>query len=243
MENTATVFVVDPEKATCDAIRSIAHIMNLRCETFATGEEFLAASLLDEPGCIILEIRLPDINGLEIQQRLIADGATIPIIFLTSQATLSLAVRAMRAGAVHFLEKPLREHELWDTIHEAIALDRQRRQVALEQQESKRRMLDLTAKERALLSAIADGGSKQEMADQMGICLRTFELRRSQLRKKLGLNSLVELVYFALTVCGGPHPDDGDSPRSVVQSLAVDRKLGSVAGRSALAIHRSNGSR
>jgi FixJ family two-component response regulator len=243
MEDTATVFVVDSDKAICDAVRSVAHIMNLGCETFATGRDFLDARILDQPGCVVLEIRLPDTNGLEIQQRLLADGASIPIIFLTSQATLSLAVRAMRAGAVHFLEKPLREHELWDTIHEAVTLDRQRREQVNQRREYNQRILNLTAKERALLWAIADGGSKKEMADQMGICLRTFELRRSQLRKKLGLTSLVELVYFALTACDGPQAEGADSLRGTIQSLAVDRKVGPTTARSAMAIHRTNGSR
>lgn len=238
MTDSATVFVVDPDDATCDSIRSVARILNLRCETFAAGEELLAVDIADRAGCIILEIELPGINGLEIQQQLIKRGARLPIMFLTSHATLSLAVRAMRAGAIHFLEKPLREHELWDTIDEAIVLDRQRRAAADQQKQRERRLLELNGKERALLWVIADGGPKSEMAKQMGVGLRTFELRRNQLRKRLGLNSLMELVYFALSVFHREHADVHDSSDIPLTAGAQMREP--VGGRTAVVTQRAN---
>jgi FixJ family two-component response regulator len=194
----ATVFVVDADPATCDAIRNLVDTMNLRCEVFDSGLAFLEGDAASRPGCVILEIRIPGISGLEIQERLVQQGTTLPVIFLTTQATVSMAVRAMRAGAIHFLEKPFREHELWDTIREAVQIDFARRDSLAQRHRYRLPLTQLTAKERRMLEMIACGHSKKDMAEELEVCLRTVELRRNQLMKKLGCNSLLDLMHFAI---------------------------------------------
>ncbi len=213
MKTEPTVFVVDADGPTRDAIRDLAYTMNLRCKPYASGHEFLNAYAVWQPGCLVLEVRIPDINGFDIQERLAAQGATIPTVFLTGQATVSIAVRAMRAGALHFLEKPLRENELWDVIEEAILVDQKRRCALVQREELEDRLAKLTPKERQLLGMIARGKSKNAIASQLGVCVRTVELRRKQLMKQLGMSSLVELVHFALLACDG-HPRALDGMRS-----------------------------
>jgi len=215
MQNEAAVFVVDPDPATRDAVRSLVYTMNLQCEAYASGEAFFEAGVLARPGCAVLEVRVPGINGLDIQQQLTARGSTLPVIFLTSHATLSIAVRAMRAGAVHFLEKPFREHELWDAILEAITVDGQRRERAAQQQDCESRLSRLNVRDRWVLKMIAEGRSKKAIAEAMDVCVRTVELRRSQLMKKLELRSLSELVHFALTAADAPKENTNGHQRSL----------------------------
>jgi FixJ family two-component response regulator len=203
MKSQAAVFVVDPDGPTRDAVCNLVALMNLRCRPYALGHEFLEAYSSAQAACLVSEVRIPDLNGFEIQKRLAARGSVTPIIFLTAQATVSIAVRAMRAGAFHFLEKPFREHELWDTIQEAILLDEQRRCVSTERRKLQSRLARLTPEERELLEMIAQGKPKKAIASQMDVCVRTIELRRSQLIKKLGVGSLMELVHFALVPCDG----------------------------------------
>jgi FixJ family two-component response regulator len=201
MKDEPTVFVVDADAATRAAIRDLASLMNLQCEMYASGAEFLNAYSLSRPGCLVMEVRIPVINGLEIQDRLAEQGAAIPVVFLTAQATVSIAVHAMRAGALHFLEKPFREPELWGAIQEAISLDAERRRVSTEREELKKGLAQLTSEERQLLEMVGEGRSNRAMASQFGVCMRTIELRRSRLRTKLGLSSPIELARVALIAC------------------------------------------
>jgi FixJ family two-component response regulator len=203
MKNEPTVFLVDADGATRDAVRNLAYTMNLPCEAYSTGQDFLDAYAPSRPGCVVLEVRIPEVNGLEIQERLAAQGSVIPVVFLTTQATVSIAVRAMRAGAVHFLEKPFREHELWDTIQEAIVLDAKRRRAVAEQEQVDDQLAKLTAKERQVLEMIAAGSSKEAIASEAGVSVRTIELHRNRVIKKLGFRCLTELVLFATTACNG----------------------------------------
>jgi len=203
MNNKPTVFVLDADAAVRHAVSSLAQTMNLHCETFASGREFLESHHPARPGCLVMEIRIPDVNGVQIQERLSLEGSTLPIIFLTDQATVSIAVRAMRSGALHVIEKPFREHELWDVIQEAVELDRERRLLIRERQKVEDRVARLDAKDRALLTMIAEGRSKEAMAAELGVCVRTVELRRNQLAKKLDLKTPVELLHFALSASNG----------------------------------------
>ena len=203
MNNEPTVFVVDADAPTRDAVRDLAYLMNLQCEAYSSGLEFLHAYAPSRPGCLVLEVRIPGINGLEIQQRLAAQAAAIPLVFLTAQPTVSIAVRAMRAGAMHFLEKPFREHELWDTIQEALLLDDRRRSASAERRKLEQSMAGLTSKERLVLGMIAEAKPNKAIASEMGVSLRTVELHRKHLMKKIDLHSSVELVRFALIACDG----------------------------------------
>lgn len=203
MQCEATVFVVDPDQPTQQAIRDCVQTMNLQCEVYASGQEFLDGYGDSRPGCVLMEVRIPDMNGLEVQESLAAQGATIPIIFLAERATVSIAVRTMRAGALNFLEKPFRETELWDAIEEALRVERDRRCALAEREELESQLADLTPKEHRLLQLIAQGKSKQAIASKVSVCVRTVELYQRQLMRKIGVDSLLELVRFAVIACDG----------------------------------------
>jgi two-component system response regulator TtrR len=193
-----TVHVIDPDPQVRDSVRDLVSSMNLQCNTYAAGREFFAAYSDSEPGCIVLEVRIPDMSGLQIQRRLATNGGSLPMIFLSSQTDVSLAVELLRGGAVHYLQKPLRPLELINTIQEALAVDESRRESRRQQQEVAESIAVLSTRERDVLRLIAEGRSNLEIASDLNIALRTVELRRAQLMKKLGLRSPVALLRFAL---------------------------------------------
>jgi FixJ family two-component response regulator len=201
MHTRPTVFVVDADQQTRDTIGTLANTMNFDCRTYASGREFLEAYDDECPGCLILEIRIPDVNGLQVQEHLTAQGKAIPVVFLTGHQTLSIAVRAMRAGAVHFLEKPIRQHEVYDAIREAIEIDHRRREGRRDYERCREAMEALDLKEKKILQMLASGQSKQAIAAELEVSVRTVEMRRSRLMKKLDTKSLMELVHFAVIAC------------------------------------------
>ena len=174
--------------------------LELRCEAFATGQEFLEAFDRRRPGCLVLEIRIPGVSGLEIQQKLVDLRATLPLIFLTSSASISIAVHAMRMGAFDFLQKPFHEHDLWSTIQEAIQCDEECREAGAHREAIAAQLGLLSEKELAVLGLLAEGKSKCAMAEELGVAVRTVEHHRTQLMRKLKTNSVADLLHFALTV-------------------------------------------
>ena len=179
MTISPTVFVVDPDEATQGSLRNLAGIMNLHCETYALGQEFLDAYDPLRSGCVILEIKVPGINGLQIQQILAKQRATLPLIFLCNQASVAIAVHAMRSGAFQFFEKPCREDDLWCAVQEAIQLDEPRRQARRREEEVEKGLARLTEKERLVLAMIAEGKTKLAMAADLGVSVRTVEYYRA----------------------------------------------------------------
>ena len=206
MQCEATVFVVDPDQSAQQAIRDCVHTMNLKCEVYALGQEFLDAYVNGRPGCLLTEVRIPDMNGLEVQEALTARGATIPVIFVAERAPVSIAVRTMRIGALNFLEKPFRETELWDAIQEALRVDRDRRSALATREEMESQLAGLTPEERRLLELVAQGKAKRTIASELGRCARTVENYQKQLMSKVGVDSVLELVRFAVLACdSGPY--------------------------------------
>ncbi len=202
MPGRPTVFVVDRDRRTLSSVGNLARMMNLRCRAYTSGRKFLKEYNGSQPGCVVLEVKIPDLSGLEIQRRLAAEGHAATLVFLTSHRDVSIAVQAMRAGAVHFLEKPFRTRELWDAIEEAVRLDRQRRRAEQRQRKLRQRLQAVTPKQRQVLKLIAKGKSTREIAANLGITVRGVELRRQALMKTLKAQSLVELVYYALVAAG-----------------------------------------
>ncbi len=203
MEMEPTVFVVDADGPSCDAVCELARMMSLQSERFASGEEFLEAYDNARPGCVVLDVKVPGINGLQVQQQLSEMADPPPVVFVSGHCEIYVAVRAMKAGAVSFLEKPFREHELWDAIQEAVALDRQQRA-----ERAKHRALDhyigvLTFKEHLVLELLSEGKSNRTIARELGISVRTVENRRAKLMKKLGIKSPTELLHLAILVSDG----------------------------------------
>jgi two-component system, LuxR family, response regulator FixJ len=199
MSSPPTVFVIDPDRAVSASIAAVAAKMELRSESYVNGEEFLAGFDRHRPGCVVLEIRVPGSNGLQVQQRLADVHATQPLIFLTTAASVSIAVHAMRAGALHFLEKPFHEHDLWTSIQEAIQVDQRRRQTSSSHEEIQSKLKVLSEKEFAVLELLAECKSKGAMAQDLGVSVRTIEHHRTQLMRKLRINSIPGLLHFALS--------------------------------------------
>lgn len=210
-QDKTTVFVVDHDAQDRAATSEVVRQMKLGCLEYDLGQKFLDAYDPSWPGCLVVEVRLPDVGGLQIQRSLSERDATLPVIFLTAHADASIAVRAMRAGALQFLEKPFREHELWEAIQEAVAVDLEtRREWALEQ-ELTERMANLTTKELDVLERIVEGDSNRTIAEELNVCMRTVELRRSSLMNKLEVESLTELLQLVGAVFVGAPQRFGDS--------------------------------
>ena len=194
-----TVFVIEPDPVVRDTVRSVASGLELRCDAFANGQDFLGAFDSQRPGCLVLELRIPGINGLLIQEKLVRASAGLPLIFLAKSPSVSLAVHVMRAGAVHFLEKPLHEHDLWTAIQEAVQIDRERRQARSQRDEIEARLGLLTETEIAVLQSMATCQNKQAIAAELDKSVRTVDHHRTHLMRKLKINSTAKLLCFALT--------------------------------------------
>jgi two-component system, LuxR family, response regulator FixJ len=197
--DTATVFVVDPDPKTGPAIQEVLNGSSVSCEVFRSGRDFFAAFSTTEPGCVVLEQRMPDMSGLQVQRRLSASGCSIPLVFLTTCADVSTAVELMRGGAVHVLEKPSRPIELLTAIQEGLALDRERRQIKQQQTTRNDLIAALTRKEREIFELIGRGRSVKAMASELDLSARAVEMRRHNLMKKLGVGSSLDLMRFAVS--------------------------------------------
>ena len=193
-----TVFVVDPDPATAAMTTELVKDSDLHCEVFRSGRDFLAEYQESRPGCLVLEQRIPDMSGLQLQHRLAAAGAPLPLVFMIANADVSLAVELMRGGAVHVLEKPARSMELWGAIQEAIGLNSQRLLDKAQQTRLRELTASLTAKERQVLELVAEGRSAKNMAKLLAISVRAIELRRTSLMKKLDLGTTLELMRFSV---------------------------------------------
>ncbi len=192
-----TVYVIDADAATRAALGELADGMNLACQSYASGSEFFAAYTDSAPGCLVLEVWLTDSSGVEVQRRLVARGATLPLIFLTSQNDVSVAVELMRNGAFHYVQKPIRAIDLMRIIPAAIALNQQHRQAQEQRDRILERLAALTPKEREVLDLIAQGLTTATVAAWLKLSPRTIELYRSTIMRKLKIHSPFGLLYFA----------------------------------------------
>lgn len=197
IEPDATVFLVDADSIARNAIKDLVHSMRLPCAAFSSGAEFLENYDRSQAGCLVTELRIPDISGLQIQRRLREDDDPLPVIFVTAHACVSVVVQAMQAGAVDFFEKPPEEQELWEAIQRAIRVDRKRRRELSERASMKRRLGMLTPKQRDVLRLLAQGKGTRTIAEELDVSTRTIELHRSGAMRKLETKSLAELMCFA----------------------------------------------
>jgi two-component system, LuxR family, response regulator FixJ len=194
------VYVIDADDQSQQKLHSLVQTMNLACEIFSSAREFLDQYDPTRPGCVVMELQLPDISGRQLQQQLRFLGGSTPVIFLTAYPDVSLAVQALRDGAIHFLEKPFRTHDLWTAIDDAIDHDRQRRETEGYLQALQERTCDLNARERCVLRLLGQGKSNQDIARDLDVCQRTVELHRAQLMKKLQIESLVDVIEVGLVL-------------------------------------------
>lgn len=191
------VFVVDDDAAVRDAIKDLLESVGMRVQTFVSGAEFLARTPVDAPRCLILDVRLPGMSGLEFQRHLNAIGTDIPIIFITGHGDIPITVQAMKAGAVDFLTKPFRDQELLDAIHKAIDRDRQRREQDAEVTNLRQRYEELTPREREVMALVTQGLLNKQIAAELGASETTVKIHRGQVMRKMQADSLADLVRMA----------------------------------------------
>jgi FixJ family two-component response regulator len=193
-----SVFVVDDDPAVLKSLTALIEVVFPRVKAFASAAEFLAAYSNHHPGCLILDVAMPGMNGLELYRKLLHDKIDLPVVFITGHGNVQMAVNAMQAGAVNFLEKPFHEQELWDSIRKGLALDGHRRALKEHKRLADERLEQLTEGERAVLDLILEGKLNKEIAAKLEVSTRTVEDRRARLMKKMGARSVAELIRLVL---------------------------------------------
>lgn len=191
-----TLFVVDDDPAVSRALASAVHILGLPVRSFGSALEFLEAYDRTVPGCLVLDIKMPGMTGLELQKKLADEGIALPIVMISGHADVRIAVEAMERGAITLLEKPFRLDELIGKIREALERDAVTRAVQTRRAEAEAKLTALTFKEREVLELIAAGKTNKEIATALHLSIRAVEDRRSRVMKKLQVQSLAELVQL-----------------------------------------------
>lgn len=188
------VYLVDDDRALRDSLVYVLEKAGLDCVSFATPSEFLLAKLHDAPGCLVMDLSMPEMTGLELYRRLLDRGFSKPVIILTGCGTIPSAVEAMRIGALEYLEKPIEHSLLIDHIRRAIERDREFEAAAIETKELKQKIQTLTNRELEVMQLVADGLLTKQIAAKLQISIKTIEVHRSNLSKKLGVTSVASLV-------------------------------------------------
>ena len=191
------VFVVDDDPSVREGLSSLFRSIGLRVELFASGAEFLKTSPIAAPSCLVLDVRLPGVSGLDFQAELAKVGFHIPIVFITGHGDIPMTVKAMKAGAVEFLTKPFRDQEMLDAVQLAIAKDRARRASENAASELRAVYATLTAREREVMALVAGGRMNKQIAADLGVSEVTVKFHRGHLMRKLGARTPAELVRMA----------------------------------------------
>jgi FixJ family two-component response regulator len=197
-EKPATVFVVDDDDAVRTSLRLLLKSVGLPVETYASAQEFLDAFDADRAGCLVLDIRMPGMSGLELQQRLNEIHAIVPIVFITGHGDVPMAVEAMQHGAVDFIQKPFRDQDLIDRINQALEKDRDNRAGLKERDAIRRRMQQLTPREKEVLDLVTQGKANKVIAGDLNVSQRTVEIHRARVMEKMAASSLAHLVRMVI---------------------------------------------
>ena len=194
MNDDQTVFIVDDDEGVRDGLSLLLATVGLSCELYESAHHFLDAYDGDKRGCLVLDIRMPRMTGLDLQKKLQDMGSALPIIFITGHGDIPMAVEAMRQGALDFIRKPFREHDLLERINEALNIDENAHRKAVDQQLLAARLATLSEREREVFNRVAEGQMNKVIAADLGISERTVEVHRGQVMKKLEVRTLAQLV-------------------------------------------------
>ena len=195
--NRAVVHVVDDDASLCGALESLFESVGLDTLTYGAARDFLNASLADQPGCIVIDIRLPDMSGLEFQAQLTQVGVRLPVIMMTGYGDIPMTVRAMKRGAMDFLSKPFRDQDMLDAVMAAIERDRQRRTADDNASQVRQRFGTLTPREQQVMMLVTTGKMNKQVAGELGVSEITAKIHRGAAMRKMGARTLADLVRMA----------------------------------------------
>lgn len=199
-DEPSTVFLVDDDDAVTDSIRLLLRSVGLHSEAFSSAKEFLDAYDPDKPGCLILDVRMPGLSGLDLQARLEEMGSPLPIIFVTAHGDVPMAVGAMKAGAIDFIQKPFRDQELLDKVHDALETGVRLQAEWTDRQEIEGRIDSLSPREKQVLELIVAGQPNKRIARALKISQRTVEIHRARVMEKMQVRSVSMLVQLVVKV-------------------------------------------
>jgi two-component system, LuxR family, response regulator FixJ len=197
-QQSATVFVVDDDEGVRNSLRFLLKSVGLPTRALSSASEFLDTYKPSQPGCLVLDVRMPGMSGLELQQQLNLRGATIPVIFITGHGDVPMAVEAMQHGAFDFLQKPFRDQDLIDRIQRALERDARNRSTLAQHGKIRERIASLTPREREVLTLMTQGKPNKVMAADLGVSQRTVEIHRARVMEKSGAASLAQLVRMVM---------------------------------------------
>ena len=196
-ETEPTIFIVDDDPSVRESTKLMLESVGFHVKTFVSGQDFLNANLPKGPGCLILDVRMPGMSGLDLQEKLVSAKTPLPVIFITGHGTVPMSVRAMKAGAVDFLQKPFEEQDLLDAIHRAINRQRDSKLETDAADEIQQRLKALTPREYEVFSLLVTGMANKEIAYKLGTSERTVKAHRAQIMEKMNAGSFADLVRFA----------------------------------------------
>ncbi|MDK9704452.1 MAG: response regulator [Sulfuritalea sp.] len=196
--NEPTVFIVDDDLAVARSLHWLIDTVRLRVETFSSAQAFLDGFDASKPGCLVLDVRMPGMSGLDLQERLAAQRINIPIIFITGHGDVQMAVRAVQAGAFDFVEKPFNDQDLLDRIQKAIAFNSGERDKEAQRAQLRALFAGLTPREREVLDMVVEGMSNKAVANALGLSAKTVEVHRAKVMEKMRARSVSDLVKMAM---------------------------------------------
>lgn len=208
-----TIYIIDDDDGMRRALSLLVSTVGYQTQTFASADEFLQRFDPDRHGCLILDIRMPGMSGLELQQHLNQTGSMLPLIFITGHGDVPMAVQAMKEGAFEFIQKPFRDQDLLDRINHALKQDAENRAAGARRADVARRLASLTPRERQVLDRVVDGAANKVIASDLNLSERTVEIHRAKVMEKMGARSVAHLVRLLLSVTGAyvrlPNSSDG----------------------------------